>query len=121
MAVTTRQRLERARRLLTVQEQMRGIAERDLAATRRDLARARYDTIMSSLRLKSAAGTLREADLEQVNMLLTMEAPPSPAVPQSVAPAVGRPVVVTPPTKSAPPPAGMPPGAAPAKPVRKKS
>jgi hypothetical protein len=43
MAVTTRQRLERARRLLTVQEQMRGIAERDLAATRRDLARVEAD------------------------------------------------------------------------------
>ncbi|MCJ2083904.1 hypothetical protein [Methylobacterium sp. J-090] len=43
MAVTTRQRLERARRLLTVQEQMRGIAERDLAATRRELARVEAD------------------------------------------------------------------------------
>lgn len=43
MAVTTRQRLERARRLLTVQEQMRGMAERDLAATRRDLARVEAD------------------------------------------------------------------------------
>ena len=96
-------------------------AQQQLFSTRRDLARARYDTIMSSLRLKSAAGTLREADLEQVNMLLTMEAPPSPAVPQSVAPAVGRPVVVTPPTKSAPAPAGTPARTMPAKPVQKKS
>ena len=95
-------------------------AQQQLFSTRRDLARARYDTIMSSLRLKSAAGTLREGDLEQVNMLLTMEAPPPPALPQSVAPAVGKPVVVTPPTRSAPPPAVAPGGVAPAKPVQKK-
>ena len=38
---------------------------------RRDLARARYDTIVNGLRLKSAAGTLSEADVIQVNTLLT--------------------------------------------------
>ena len=96
-------------------------AQQQLFSTRRDLARARYDTIMSSLRLKSAAGTLREGDLEQVNMLLTMESPPPPALlPQSIAPTVGTPVVVTPTTKSAPAPAVAPAGAVPAKRVGTK-
>ena len=45
-------------------------AQRQLYATRRDLSRARYDTIMNGLRLKSAAGSLREADLIPVNNLL---------------------------------------------------
>ncbi|MFS0754956.1 TolC family outer membrane protein [Noviherbaspirillum sp. 1P10PC] len=45
-------------------------AQQQLYATRRDLARARYDTLVNSLRLKSAAGVLREEDLTQVNALL---------------------------------------------------
>jgi outer membrane protein len=45
-------------------------AQQQLYATRRDLARARYDTLVNSLRLKSAAGVLREEDLAQVNALL---------------------------------------------------
>jgi outer membrane protein len=45
-------------------------AQRQLYSTRRDLSRARYDTIMNGLRLKSAAGSLREADLVPVNNLL---------------------------------------------------
>ncbi len=45
-------------------------AQRQLYLTRRDLSRARYDTIMNGLRLKSAAGSLREADLIPVNNLL---------------------------------------------------
>jgi outer membrane protein len=45
-------------------------AQRQLFLTRRDLSRARYDTIMNGLRLKSAAGSLREADLVPVNNLL---------------------------------------------------
>lgn len=45
-------------------------AQRQLYLTRRDLSRARYDTIMNGLRLKSAAGSLREADLVPVNALL---------------------------------------------------
>jgi outer membrane protein len=45
-------------------------AQRQLYQTRTSLARARYDTIMSGLRLKSAAGSLREADLVPVNNLL---------------------------------------------------
>jgi outer membrane protein len=45
-------------------------AQRQLYSTRRDLSRARYDTIMNGLRLKAAAGSLREADLVPVNNLL---------------------------------------------------
>lgn len=49
-------------------------AQQQLYATQRDLARARYDTLVNSLRLKSAAGVLREDDLIGINTLLT----PSP-------------------------------------------
>ncbi|HZX25585.1 MAG TPA: TolC family outer membrane protein [Telluria sp.] len=45
-------------------------AQRQLYSTRRDLAAARYNTIMAGLRLKAAAGTLKEADLEPINALL---------------------------------------------------
>jgi outer membrane protein len=45
-------------------------AQQQVYATRRDLARARYDTIMAELKLKAAAGSLTEADLQQVNGLL---------------------------------------------------
>jgi outer membrane protein len=45
-------------------------AQKQLYSTRRDLSRARYDAIMNGLRLKSAAGTLREGDLVPVNNLL---------------------------------------------------
>lgn len=45
-------------------------AQQQLYSTRRDLARARYDTILNGLRLKSAAGTLKEEDLARVNALL---------------------------------------------------
>jgi outer membrane protein len=46
-------------------------AQQQLFSTRRDLSRARYDTIVNGLRLKSAAGTLQEQDLQLVNRLLT--------------------------------------------------
>ncbi len=46
-------------------------AQRQLYSTRRDLSRARYDTIINGLRLKAAAGSLREADLVPVNNLLS--------------------------------------------------
>jgi outer membrane protein len=45
-------------------------AQQQLYSTRRDLAKARYDTLVNGLRLKSAAGTLKEEDLAQVNALL---------------------------------------------------
>lgn len=49
-------------------------AQQQLYSTQRDLARARYDTLINGLKLKSAAGVLQEDDLVQVNRLLT--APP---------------------------------------------
>ena len=45
-------------------------AQRQLYQTQTDLARARYNTILSGLRLKAAAGSLREDDLQPVNALL---------------------------------------------------
>lgn len=45
-------------------------AQQQLFSTRRDLSLARYNTIVNGLRLKSAAGTLQESDLQQVNVLL---------------------------------------------------
>ncbi|MDK3024930.1 TolC family outer membrane protein [Cupriavidus taiwanensis] len=46
-------------------------AEAQLFSTRRDLARARYDTIMNGLRLKASTGVLQESDVVQINTLLT--------------------------------------------------
>jgi outer membrane protein len=48
-------------------------AQQQLFSTKRDLARARYDTLLNGLRLKAAAGTLGEEDVEAVNQLLEEE------------------------------------------------
>jgi outer membrane protein len=45
-------------------------AQQQLATTRRDLSRARYETLLSQLRLKAAAGTLAEEDVLAINALL---------------------------------------------------
>ena len=45
-------------------------AQSQVFATRRDLARARYDTVLAQLRLKAAAGTLGEEDVKALNDLL---------------------------------------------------
>jgi outer membrane protein len=45
-------------------------AQQQLFLTRRDLALARYNTITNNLRLKAAAGGLREEDLVEVNRAL---------------------------------------------------
>jgi outer membrane protein len=45
-------------------------AQQQLYSTKRDLAKARYDTLMNGLRLKAAAGTLTENDLVAINVLL---------------------------------------------------
>jgi outer membrane protein len=42
-------------------------ATRDLYMARRDLAKARYDYVLSSLGLKRWAGTLSVAELRQIN------------------------------------------------------
>ncbi len=46
-------------------------AQSQLADTQQKLARARYDTLLSQLRLKAAAGTLGEDDVQAINALLT--------------------------------------------------
>lgn len=48
-------------------------AEAQLFSTRRDLAKARYDTIMNGLRLKAFTGALEESDVVQINTLLTSQ------------------------------------------------
>jgi outer membrane protein len=50
-------------------------AQQQVFQTKRDLARARYDTIINGLRLKAAAGALSEADVEEVNRLLGHDQP----------------------------------------------
>jgi outer membrane protein len=47
-------------------------AQQQLYSTERDLALARYNTILNNLRLKAASGALREEDLEEVNRVLTV-------------------------------------------------
>ncbi|MDN3921525.1 TolC family outer membrane protein [Roseateles violae] len=46
-----------------------------LYATRKDLSAARYQTLMSSLQLKAAAGALSEGDLRALDQLLLRNAP----------------------------------------------
>jgi len=46
-------------------------AQQQLFSTRRDLSTARYNTILNQLRLKAAAGSLRDEDLEEVNRALS--------------------------------------------------
>jgi outer membrane protein len=46
-------------------------AQTQLYTTQRDLARARYDLLLNSLRLRQAAGLLEPGDLQPVQALLT--------------------------------------------------
>ena len=46
-------------------------AQTQLFTTRRDLAKARYDVLLGSLRLRQAAGQLKPEDVSAVNQLLT--------------------------------------------------
>jgi outer membrane protein len=46
-------------------------AQQQVYQTRRDLQQARYNYLVNTLRLKSAAGQLSEADLEDVNRTLS--------------------------------------------------
>jgi outer membrane protein len=45
-------------------------AQQQVFSTKRDLSRARYDTLLNGLKLKAASGSLSEEDLEAVNRLL---------------------------------------------------
>ncbi|HZX32848.1 MAG TPA: TolC family outer membrane protein [Rhodocyclaceae bacterium] len=45
-------------------------AEQQVYVTRRDLAKAKYDTLIAQLRLKAAVGALGEDDVQQINGLL---------------------------------------------------
>lgn len=45
-------------------------AQTQLFLTQRDLAKARYDVLVNSLKLRQASGTLTEADVETINALL---------------------------------------------------
>ncbi|TAK67866.1 MAG: channel protein TolC [Betaproteobacteria bacterium] len=45
-------------------------AQQQLFSTKRDLSKARYDTLLNGLKLKAASGTLTEEDLGAVNRLL---------------------------------------------------
>ena len=53
-------------------------AQRDLYRTERDLAQARYQYVLSMLRLKLAAGTLNETDLASINERLIYPTDRSP-------------------------------------------
>ncbi len=48
-------------------------AENQVYVTRRDLAKARFNTLLAQLKLKAAVGSLAESDLERINSLF--EAP----------------------------------------------
>ena len=48
-------------------------AEQQVYVTKRDLVKARFDTLLAQLKLKAAVGSLGEADLEKINPLF--EAP----------------------------------------------
>lgn len=45
-------------------------AEQQVYSTQRDLAKARFDTLVNQLRLKGVTGSLADEDLQQVNALL---------------------------------------------------
>lgn len=54
-------------------------AQQQLFSSARDLAKARYDTLLQGLKLKAAAGSLGEKDILVVNALLSNDGGPSPA------------------------------------------
>jgi outer membrane protein len=45
-------------------------AQQAVFQTRRDLQQARYNFLLSNLRLKAASGTITDADIEEVNRTL---------------------------------------------------
>ncbi len=82
-------------------------AQQQLFTTRRDLSKARYDTILAGLKLKAGAGSLKEDDIEMINGLLSEPvavAAPAPAALTST-PIPAKPPVSAP---TATPPAASP-------------
>ena len=80
-------------------------ATTQLVQTQRDLKRARYDVLLAGLRLKSAAGTLGDDDIQAVNALLDIAEPIT--VPELPAVNVRSPQRTSPPLLT-PPPATTP-------------
>ncbi len=68
-------------------------AQRDLYLAKRDHLQARYDYLLSSLRLKQSAGILSPADLAQVNQMLAGQ-PVAPGAPGGVDEMPGMPAPV---------------------------
>jgi outer membrane protein len=60
-------------------------AQSQLADTVRQLARARYDTLLAQLRLKAAIGTLAEEDVRAINALLEKQVASRPSGVRSLA------------------------------------
>jgi outer membrane protein len=58
-------------------------AQQQLFAAQRDLFKARVDTLMQGLRLKAAAGSLHDGDIQFVNTLLAQALPTAQAEPQT--------------------------------------
>ena len=48
-------------------------AQQQVFSTQRDLSKARYDAIVNGLKLKAAAGSLSDNDIEEINRLLGSE------------------------------------------------
>lgn len=100
-------------------------AQGALYRAERDYARARYDYLLNTLRLKQASGQLAAGDLQKVNGLLTQERPqtPTPSGVTPPAPGYSPGVIVAPekpvrleepsPAPDAPPPAPKPAPASP--------
>jgi outer membrane protein len=65
-------------------------AQQQLYETQRSLSRARYDTLMNSLRLKASSGILSDSDIVAINQLLTQKSP-SAADAQPISSVNGKP------------------------------
>ena len=81
--MTTRLRLLRAQRLLKVQEQMRGLAERDLAANRAQVARVEADraAMLSTLAGETMHGLFLDAAARRPPADTNSQSRPSPRLP----------------------------------------
>lgn len=71
-------------------------AQQQLFTTQRDLAKARYDVLVNGLRLKFAAASLGEADLQALSALLEVSNTDPTEPPPAASPKPGSDVQVTP-------------------------